>query len=128
MTPGKKTSEIKTESSSMHLWEKMYKTSSRHTLFDTIHETLAGSFSLADVSLLTMVDVSRNLEEVSHSRNSQEGNLNQRERIGRQPIAQHRLQTVGQPTNHNAQYSQRDTNKKHKHFIITMNLHCCHCA
>ena len=50
------------------------------------------------MSLKFMVNASRNPEELPDGGDPDEQNLRQRERIGRQPVAQHRLQTFHQST------------------------------
>lgn len=49
-----------------------------------------------DVDVFLVVHKRLNLIELSHGRDPQHQNLDQRERVGRQPIAQHRLETFGQ--------------------------------
>ena len=67
-------------------------------MFETFHEALVGNARLANMSLKLMVDASRNLEELSDCGDPEEQNLRQRERIGRQPVTQHRLQIFHQST------------------------------
>jgi len=74
----------------------MTKTKRCRTFSETLYETLLGNTLLVDVTVSFVVNQKWNLAELPHSWDSDHENLDQREHIGRQPIAQHRLHTFGQ--------------------------------
>jgi len=74
----------------------MIKTNVCRTFSETVHETLLGNVALLYVHVGVVVDKRLNLVKLSNGWDPQHQYLNQWERIGCQPIAQHRLQTFSQ--------------------------------